>query len=30
MIEELTELPVERRCDADGECPQCEFVVDAT
>lgn len=30
MIEELTELPVERRCDAEGECPQCEFVVDAT
>ena len=30
MIEELTELPVERRCDTDGECPQCEFVVDPT
>jgi predicted ArsR family transcriptional regulator len=30
MIEELTELPVERCCDADGEYPQCEFVVDAT
>lgn len=29
LIEELTELPVERRCDADGECPQCEFVVGA-
>lgn len=27
LIEELTELPVERRCDADGECPQCAFVV---
>jgi predicted ArsR family transcriptional regulator len=27
LIEELTELPVERRCDADGECPQCTFVI---
>jgi len=27
LIEELTELPVDRRCDADGECPQCAFVV---
>jgi predicted ArsR family transcriptional regulator len=29
LIEELTELPVERRCDVDGDCPQCEFVVGA-
>lgn len=29
LLEELTELPVERRCDAGGECPQCEFVIDA-
>ncbi|MFB6248889.1 MAG: helix-turn-helix transcriptional regulator [Salinibacter sp.] len=27
LIEELTERPVERRCDADGECPQCKFVI---
>lgn len=27
LIEELTELPVERRCEADGECPQCAFVI---
>jgi predicted ArsR family transcriptional regulator len=27
LIEELTELPVERQCDADGECPQCKFVI---
>jgi predicted ArsR family transcriptional regulator len=27
LIEELTELPVERQCDADGECPECAFVI---
>lgn len=27
LLEELTELPVERRCDADETCPQCEFVI---
>jgi predicted ArsR family transcriptional regulator len=27
LIEELTELPVERQCDADGECPECKFVI---
>jgi len=27
LIEELTELPVERRCTTDGECTQCAFVV---
>jgi len=27
LVEELTELPVERRCDADGACPQCAFVI---
>ncbi|MFB6229674.1 MAG: helix-turn-helix transcriptional regulator [Salinibacter sp.] len=29
LIEELTELPVERRCEVGGECPQCTFVVEA-
>ena len=29
LIEELTESPVERRCEANGECPQCKFVIDA-
>lgn len=29
LIEELTDLSVERHCNADEECPQCKFVIDA-
>lgn len=29
LIEALTDLPVERRCDAGETCPHCEFVVEA-
>jgi len=30
LIEELTDLPVDRRCQVQGECPECAFVVDCS